>query len=286
MLPAGDTWADKISICTAEKRVVSRHYDECLEACKDNEEPNEGHCECDPASLPLEDDSACRRREDCRRVQSISGRDICLEGPCMDGWKVKVSGNVCVEKCENGWTRSPYSGERRCVEVCPHHLDPPDDADDGDYECPKCASVYGDRPFYSEGGCTDKCREPLPFYQREDLVCTDACPEEEPYHEAAGECYPRCPVWTFQVPGDSLCVAANPDSPSVSTVSFAGTSYAYAYRLAPSYAVLDLAVQKIGAAFLETETVLASSRIRAVAKVAAYAPAVFFQAGTVLACEL
>ena len=130
------------------------------------------------------------------------------------------------------------------------------------------------------------CPDYYPFYRSDLRVCTNTCPEEEPYHEEAGECYPRCPVWTFQVPGDSLCVAANPESPATSTVSFADTSYSYAYKLAPSYAVLDIAVQKIGAAFLETETVLASSRIRAVTKGAAYAPAVFFQAGTVLACEL
>ena len=73
---------------------------------------------------------------------------------------------------------------------------------------------------------------------------------------------------------------------SVSTVSFAGTSYSYLYRLTPSYATLDLNVQKNGAAFLETETVLANSRIRVIAMEAACAPAVFFQAGAVLACEL
>ena len=60
VLPSGITWEDRISICTEEHRFASRRYDSCSEACEENEADNNGHCECDPNSLVVEDDSVCK----------------------------------------------------------------------------------------------------------------------------------------------------------------------------------------------------------------------------------
>ena len=152
-----------------------------------------------------------------------------------------------------------------------------------------CASISEHEPLYmEEKGCTDKCVSPAPFYQKVEMVCVEACPGEEPYHLASGRCRERCPPQSSTSPGRFACRDAYSWLSASLSVSFAGTTYSYLYRLARSYASLSWGAQGGGsvAAFLETGSVLRCLRLRAAAKEVTYAPVVFFRAERVLGCEL
>ena len=100
-----------------------------------------------------------------------------------------------------------------------------------------------------------------------------------------GACHPRCPATSFRIPGRFRCEPASEASQTPGRVSFGGASLAFALRLAPSYASLELGLGERAAAFLQTGGTIARLRLRARTE-GEYAPAVFFRAGTVLGCEL
>ena len=166
-----------------------------------------------------------------------------------------------------------------CVEECP-----PPTVPNTEKQCVPCSVKEPDAPIYTPEGCTSTCPDTSPFYHSPDMVCMKRCPTAAPYHLGAGECLPGCPANSFRLPGSFRCEASGASSPAPGRVSFAGASFRYALRPAPSYASLDLRFRS-GAAFLQTGAALAGLRLRVAAE-GGCLPAVFFLAERVAGSEL
>ena len=192
-----------------------------------------------------------------------------------------VDRRTCVPRCDQ-WRY--FGTERRCELWCPTEFPIVSDTD----ECTTCAAIDPQKPYCVRGrnDCYANCASTSThkFRLSGGVECFQACPESAPYY-LDGECFRACPFPSYRRIGRYACEGILDPATARHSVSFAGESFGYFFRLAASYTRMDLGVWGRAAAFLEAGPYLTCLRLRAVAE-DGFSPAVFFRTRILQESEL
>ena len=186
------------------------------------------------------------------------GTHICYENCPDPGYPYNMEKTrKCVDKCPTGYKKE----FKTCVSRCSADMFYIPEIDDCDTKCP-------DEKYIEDGGhiCYDSCENTLSdwryvveeyhtcyescektkahkFRKAGSETCERKCPENIPYYIETNECYERCPVGYYKVPGKYSCELGTSQQFQFKAMQFSKITYNYMYGYARSFTSADLNMQ-------------------------------------------